>query len=183
MGAPVIDGNMDSLWSKANIVTTDRWVQGTNGAKAKVRTLWDAGRLYVLAEVTDSLLSKQSPNVWEQDSLEIFVDQNKAATASYQADDGQYRINFDNQQSVNPVALGGNLVSAVKQTANGYVVEASIKWNGTPPAAGDIIGFDVQVNNDEDGDGDRDSVAIWNDRSGLSYTNTSGFGLLKLGGQ
>ncbi|NIK68096.1 endo-1,4-beta-xylanase [Paenibacillus sp. BK720] len=179
-GSPVIDGNMDSLWSSANIITTDRWVQGTNGAKAKVRTLWDAGRLYVLAEVTDSLLSKQSPNAWEQDSVELFVDQNQAGTASYQADDGQYRINFDNEQSVNPGSLSGNLVSAVKRTANGYLVEASVKWNGTPPAAGDVIGFDVQVNNDEDGDGDRESVAIWNDRSGLSYTNTSGFGLLKL---
>ncbi|MUT68568.1 endo-1,4-beta-xylanase [Paenibacillus sp. NEAU-GSW1] len=180
MGTPVIDGNIDALWSKANLITTDRWVQGTNGAKAKVRTLWDEGRLYVLAEVTDSLLSKLSPNVWEQDSVEIFVDQNKAATASYQADDGQYRINFDNEQSVNPGSLSENLVSAVKRTANGYLVEASIKWNGTSPAAGDIIGFDVQVNNDEDGDGDRDSVAIWNDRSGQSFTNTSGFGLLKL---
>jgi YD repeat-containing protein len=26
-------------------------------------------------------------------------------------------------------------------------------------------------------------VAIWNDRSGLSYTNTAGFGLLKLAGR
>ncbi|WP_336790430.1 endo-1,4-beta-xylanase [Paenibacillus sp. MMO-177] len=181
-GTPVIDGTIDSVWSKANIITTDRWVQGTKGAQAKVRTLWDAGRLYVLAEVTDSLLSKASPNVWEQDSVEIFVDQNKGGTASYQADDGQYRINFDNEQSVNPGSLSGNLSSAVKRTANGYLVEASIKWNGAPPAAGAIIGFDVQVNNDEDGDGKRDSVAIWNDRSGLSYTNTSGFGLLKLSG-
>ncbi|WP_435164394.1 endo-1,4-beta-xylanase [Paenibacillus glycanilyticus] len=180
MGSTVVDGNIDSLWSKANVITTDRWVQGTNGATAKVRTLWDEGHLYVLAEVTDALLSKKSPNVWEQDSVEIFVDQNQAATASYQADDGQYRINFDNEQSVNPGSLSGNLVSAVKRTADGYLVEASIKWNGTPPAAGDIIGYDVQVNNDEDGDGDRDSVAIWNDRTGLSYTNTSGFGLLKL---
>ncbi|MCK9861450.1 endo-1,4-beta-xylanase [Paenibacillus sp. ATY16] len=181
-GSPIVDGDIDSLWSKANVITTDRWVQGANGATAKVRTLWDEGHLYILAEVKDALLSKKSPNAWEQDSVEIFVDQNQAATASYQADDGQYRINFDNEQSVNPGSLSGNLVSAVKRTADGYLVEASIKWNGTPPAAGDIIGYDVQVNNDEDGDGDRDSVAIWNDRTGLSYTNTSGFGLLKLSG-
>ncbi|MCM3629843.1 endo-1,4-beta-xylanase [Paenibacillus glycanilyticus] len=182
-GTPIVDGTIDAIWSKGTVLSTDRWVQGTSGATAKVRTLWDAGRLYVLAEVSDKLLSKKSANVWEQDSVELFVDQNQAATAGYQADDGQYRINFDNEQSVNPGSLSGNLVSAVKHTANGYVVEASIKWNGTPPAAGDIIGFDVQVNNDEDGDGDRDSVAIWNDRSGLSYTNTSGFGLLKLAGK
>ena len=53
-------------------------------------------------------------------------------------------------------------------------MEAAIALAGGTPKAGDLIGFDVQVNNDEDGDGDRDSVAIWNDTSGQSYQNTSG---------
>ncbi|ANY70888.1 1,4-beta-xylanase [Paenibacillus sp. BIHB 4019] len=181
-GTPVIDGSIDAVWANTKSIVTDRWVTGSSGSKAKVRTLWDGRRLYVLAEVTDSLLSKQSANVWEQDSVEIFIDQNNAASSSYQADDGQYRINFVNEQSVNPVSLSGNLISAVKRTANGYVVEASIAWIGKAPKAGELIGFDVQVNNDEDGDGDRDSVAVWNDRSGQSYQNTFGFGVLKLTG-
>ncbi|MFD2379517.1 endo-1,4-beta-xylanase [Paenibacillus xanthanilyticus] len=179
-GTPIVDGTIDAAWTQAKAIKTDRWVSGSSGSTATVRTLWDAGRLYVLAEVTDALLSKASANVWEQDSVEIFVDQNNAASASYQADDGQYRINFDNEQSVNPSALAGNLQSAVKRTTTGYVVEASIAWNGTPPQKGAMIGFDVQVNNDEDGDGDRDSIAIWNDRTGLSYQNTFGFGVLEL---
>ena len=49
----------------------------------------------------------------------------------------------------------------------------------SPPIAGDIIGFDMQVNNDEDGNGSRDSVAIWNDTSGQSFQSTSSYGLLK----
>ncbi|TYP76828.1 endo-1,4-beta-xylanase [Paenibacillus methanolicus] len=179
-GTPVVDGTIDAVWKQAKAIKTERWVSGNSGSTATVRTMWDAGRLYVLAEVTDALLSKASANVWEQDSVEIFVDQNNAASASYQADDGQYRINFDNEQSVSPSALAGNLVSAVKRTTTGYIVEASIAWNGTPPKAGSMIGFDVQVNNDEDGDGDRDSIAIWNDRTGLSYQNTFGFGALNL---
>ncbi|MFD1956465.1 endo-1,4-beta-xylanase [Paenibacillus thailandensis] len=179
-GTPVVDGSIDDVWEGANEISTERWVAGSSGSTAKVRTLWDEGRLYVLAEVTDSLLSKQSANVYEQDSVEIFIDQNNGATASFEADDGQYRINFDNEQSVNPVSLSANLVSAAQRTADGYIVEASVAWTGTPPKAGDFIGFDVQVNNDEDGDGKRDSVAIWNDRSGQSYRNTSGYGLLQL---
>lgn len=179
-GTPVIDGSIDAVWANAKSIVTDRWVNGTSGSKAKVRTLWDGRRLYVLAEVTDSLLSKKSANAWEQDSVEIFIDQNNAASSSYDSDDGQYRINFDNEQSVSPVSLGENLISAAKRTANGYVVEASIAWIGKAPKAGDLIGFDVQINNDEDGDGDRDSVSVWNDRSGQSYQNTFGFGVLKL---
>ncbi|QYR20237.1 endo-1,4-beta-xylanase [Paenibacillus sp. sptzw28] len=178
-GTPVIDGSIDAVWNGANAVATDRWVIGSSGSTAKVRTLWDDGRLYVLAEVTDALLSKRSANAWEQDSVEIFIDSNNAKTGFFEPDDGQYRINFDNERTVNPASLSGNLISAVQLTAAGYVVEASIAWTGTPQA-GDTIGFDLQVNNDEDGDGDRDSVAIWNDISGQSYQNTSGYGLLKL---
>jgi endo-1,4-beta-xylanase len=178
-GTAIIDGVIDAAWKDAKEIVTDRWVAGTSGSKAKVRTLWNNGKLYVLAEVADTLLSKQSPNVWEQDSIEIFIDRNNAKTDYFEADDGQYRINFDNEVSLNPVSLQGTLVSATKRTAVGYVVEAEIALPGGPPIAGDIIGFDMQVNNDEDGNGSRDSVAIWNDTSGQSFQSTSSYGLLK----
>ncbi|MDQ0114108.1 endo-1,4-beta-xylanase [Paenibacillus harenae] len=179
-GTPVIDGSIDPIWNGSNSFMTDRWVAGTSGASANVRTLWDDGRLYVLAEVTDSLLSKRSANAWEQDSVEIYVDPNNGKTSVYEPGDGQYRVNFDNEQSVNSSTLGENLVSATTKTTNGYIVEASIAWPDAAPQPGNVIGFDVQVNNDQDGDGDRDSVAIWNDTSGVSYLNTSGYGMLKL---
>lgn len=179
-GTPVIDGDREAAWNGTHELTTDRWVTGMSGSTARVRTLWDDGHLYVLAEVKDSKLSKKSGNAWEQDSIEIFIDANNAKTEGYEPDDGQYRINFDNATSVNPDSSKGNLVSAVKRTETGYIVEVSIAWPGTAPKAGDTIGFDVQVNNDEDGDGTRDSVAIWSDTSGQSYQNTSGFGELKL---
>lgn len=179
-GTPVIDGSIDAVWDGAELIETNRWVIGTSGSTAKVRTLWDGDRLYVLAEVTDSLLSKRSANVWEQDSVEIFVDQNNARTSAYDADDGQYRINFDNERSVSPGSLNGNLTSAVLRTATGYIVEASIAWTDTPPQAGSAIGFDVQVNNDEDDNGTRDSVAIWNDTSDRTWQNLSKVGLLTL---
>jgi len=179
-GTPVIDGTVDDAWSGAEAIATDRWVAGTDGSTAEVRTLWDGSRLYVLAEVTDASLSKRSANVWEQDSLEIFIDQNHARTAAYDADDGQYRINFDNEASVSPGTLSGNLLSATRLTDTGYVVEASIAWVGEPPEAGSLIGFDVQVNNDGNDDGVRDSIAIWNDRTGNSWSTMAGIGLLEL---
>ncbi|MBD2867052.1 endo-1,4-beta-xylanase [Paenibacillus arenilitoris] len=177
-GTPVIDGEKDAIWQTANEVATERRVIGDSGAAAIVRTLWDEERLYVWAEVTDPLLSKQSANAHEQDSIELFVDQNNAASAVYQADDGQYRINYDNEPSTNPGSKSVNLTSAARQTENGYVVEAAITLDAIDPASGDAIGFDVQVNDDKDGDGIRDSVSIWNDRSGLSWQNTSGYGVL-----
>lgn len=179
-GTPRIDGTVDSVWKKARELSTGRWVAGAGGATAQVRVLWDAGHLYVLAEVTDAGLSKRSANPWEQDSVEVFLDPNNGKTDVFEADDGQYRINFANEISVNPEKLADHLVSAVKRTATGYLVEAAIAWPGEPPKAGAEIGFDVQVNDDANDDGVRDSIAIWNDRSGLSYRSTSQYGLLQL---
>ncbi|WP_152401534.1 endo-1,4-beta-xylanase [Paenibacillus cellulositrophicus] len=179
-GTAVIDGDIDDIWNKAEQIVTDRWVSGSSGSTAKVRTLWDDHRLYVLAEVTDSLVTKRSANAWEQDSVEIFIDQNNARAASYDSDDGQYRVNFDNEPSVSPGSLGANLTSAAKRTPTGYIIEAAVDWLGTPPKAGSLIGFDVQVNNDGNDDGVRDSVAIWNDTSDRTWQNLSNIGLLTL---
>jgi endo-1,4-beta-xylanase len=180
-GTPVIDGVEDAVWAKANEISTDVWVLGSSGSTAKVKTLWDGQYLYVYAVVTDKKLSKASANTWEQDSIEVFLDQNNAKTAAYQADDAQYRVNFDNEQSFNGGAKAELIRSARRIVPGGYVVELSIKLDAVTPAIGVRIGFDFQVNNDEDGDGVRDSVAIWHDPTGQSYQNTSKIGVLEFG--
>lgn len=179
-GTPSIDGQIDDVWNSANVIETNQWVLGTSGATAKVRTLWDEKNLYVLMEVKDSLLSKESENAHEQDSVEIFIDLNNGKTSTYEEDDAQYRINFDNEASFNPGSKEPLLTSATSITSDGYIVEAAIAWDGVTPFSGMVIGFDAQVNNDEDGDGTRDSVAIWNDVSGNSWQNVSGLGMLRL---
>jgi len=187
-GTPVIDGYADALWNDATEIETDVWVEGTSGATAKVKTMWDADHLYVYAVVSDTLLSKESANPWEQDSVEVFVDQNNAKTTSYEADDGQYRVNFDNEQSFGGAASADTLTSATRVIAGtpatllidgAYIVEVAITLTEVMPQPGVFIGFDFQVNNDEDGNGTRDSVAIWNDPTGQSYQNTSRIGVLQ----
>jgi endo-1,4-beta-xylanase len=180
-GSPVIDGVEDAVWATANEISTDVWVMGSSGATAKVRTLWDDQYLYVYAVVTDTKLSKAATNTYEQDSIEVFLDQNNAKTTSYQADDAQYRINFDNEQSFNGDAKAELIKSATRIVPGGYIVELRIKLDYVVPAEGVRIGFDFQVNNDEDGDGTRDSIAKWHDPTDESYQNTSGIGVLEFG--
>jgi len=177
---PQIDGVKEAKWDATNEIETTRWVEGTTGSTAKVRTLWDEEYLYIFAEVKDSKLSKASGNVWEQDSVEIFVDQNNAKTDHYQNDDGQYRVNFDNEQSYGGVASADTFVTATQEVEGGYIIEAAIKLTDIEPQNGTVLGFDFQVNNDEDGNGSRDSVAIWKDPTGQSFQNTSKFGVLVL---
>src|SRR5690625_3926535 len=180
-GTPEIDAEMDAIWENANQISTDRIIEGTEdeASTAIVRTLWDEEYLYIYADIADELLSKKSGQAHEQDSIEIFLDQNNEKTTNYQPDDGQFRVNFDNEQSYNGMASADNFTTATRITEAGYVVEAAIKLD-IAPSDGTVIGFDVQVNNDATGEGRRDTVAIWNDITGESYQNTSSFGELEL---
>ncbi|ADU28823.1 endo-1,4-beta-xylanase [Evansella cellulosilytica] len=177
-GTPTINGELDDIWQIATVFETDTWVEGESGSTASVRALWDDEYLYVFAEVTDSQLSNVSNNEWEQDSVEIFVDQNNEKTNYYQLDDGQFRVNFENEVSIN--GFGSDTFrSATAITEEGYIVEAAIKLEAIEPVEGTVIGFDIQVNNDENGDGVRNSVVTWNDPTGESYQSTSQFGELQ----
>jgi endo-1,4-beta-xylanase len=179
-GTPQIDGVLDPIWARAQELTTATWVLGTSGSTARVKTLWDRDHLYVFAHVTDSLLSQVAANPWEQDSVEIFLDQNNGKTKSYEADDGQYRVNYENVQSFGGSASASKFVTATQVVPDGYVVEAAITLDAIQARPGTLVGFDFQVNNDELGDGVRSSVVTWSDPSGDSYKNTSKFGVLHL---
>ncbi|NRF92861.1 S-layer homology domain-containing protein [Paenibacillus frigoriresistens] len=178
-GTPTIDGEMDSMWANAPVYTTDVMVEQHNNAvaKAQFRSIWDENNLYVYAVMKDSVLNDANVNTWEQDSVEIFVDQNNGKTENYQDDDGQYRINFKNVKTVGGHAKQNNYTSATKLIDGGYVIEAAIALDTIVPKTGTMIGFDFQVNNAQDS-GSRDSVFTWNDPAGQSYQNTSRFGVL-----
>ncbi|MGN1411141.1 MAG: endo-1,4-beta-xylanase [Oscillospiraceae bacterium] len=179
-GTPTIDGEVDDVWSTATSIETDNYTMG-NGATAKVKTLWDKDYIYVLAEVTDPKLSKSNANVYEQDTVEIFFDENNNKTSAYQGDDIQCRVNFDNEKSVTDGLSTDNFISATSITDTGYIVEFAIPSTLGGFTNNQVVGFDAQVN-DDDGSGSRTSIANWSDLTGLGYTNTSNYGVLKLVG-
>ena len=178
-GTPIIDGNLDNIWQSQNALPLTI-KSGNPVATASVRAMWDGEYLYVFADIIDPVLSKANTNAWEQDSFEIFVDQNNGKTTTYQPDDSQYRINFDNQASFNGTkSNANNLHSATTRTDNGYIVEAAIKWTDVTPAVGKLIGVDFQVN-DDTGNGKRGGTYNWFDEKGLGYANPSVFGTVTL---
>jgi endo-1,4-beta-xylanase len=166
-GAPVVDGIVDSIWNDVQENETGVWVIGTSGSTAKFKLLWADDKLYVLAEVTDSLLSKVSSDAYQQDSVEIFIDQDNAKNPYYESDDQQIRVNFDNEVTFDHGTYPG-FKSATSKTETGYIVEAEIPLTAVKAEEGTVMGFDLQVNNDENGDGIRDSVSMWCDPSGFS---------------
>ena len=181
-GTPTIDGQADPMWARVPQISTDIQVSGAGGATATAQVLRDATHLYVLATVTDPNLDASSPNVWEQDSVEFFVDPDNAKTQGYRDDDGQYRVNYLNAQSLggnwNASAIAGKLTSATRIVPGGYVVEAAVELNTIHVKPGTDIGFDLQVNDATAGQ--RTADRTWNDPTGLSYINTSRWGVARL---
>ena len=178
-GTVKVDGKLDKAWKSQSVLPLTIKT-GDPKATAKVRAMWDNNYLYVYAEVTDQKLSKANANAWEQDSLEIFIDQNNAKTSSYETDDCQYRINFKNEASFNGVkCTAENLKSVAKLTKNGYIIEAAIKFTEGKPKNGAFIGLDFQINDDA-GSGSRAGTYNWYDKTGTGYANPSVLGTVTL---
>jgi len=176
-GTPNIDGNIDEVWNNANVINSDINIEGTQGAVAKVKTLWDENYVYALYQVTDSTLDKSNTNAWEQDSVEAFIDENNARASSFDSDDAQYRVNY-----VNDISGGGNwsttnFKSFAKTTDTGYLVEMAIPLKNKV-AINQILGFDAQVNDATAGK--RTGVNIWCDATGQTWATMANVGNLKL---
>ncbi|WP_410771292.1 endo-1,4-beta-xylanase [Fontibacillus sp. BL9] len=178
---PVIDGTIDAVWNQAPAMSLNRYQTAWQGATGVAKALWDDQNLYVLIQVSDAQLDKSNANAWEQDSVEIFLDENNAKSTFYQDDDGQFRINFDNETSFNPVKIGEGFVSATRVSGTNYTVEAKIPFKKIIPSNNVKVGFDAQINDAKDGS--RQSVAAWNDTTGNGYQDTSVYGVLTFTGK
>ncbi|MCP1184540.1 endo-1,4-beta-xylanase [Paenibacillus sp. 1781tsa1] len=170
-----IDGNKEALWNKAVPFEVKRLNEDA-GAEAVARAMWSGEYLYLLIDVTDPNIITDSINPWDQDSVEIFLDENHQRTPYFQYDDAQFRVSADNVGTFAGSASPGRFASAVKKTKKGYLVEARIKLQSLTPKAGDVIGFDLQIN-DNQGEG-KQNVAKWNDTTNESWRNTSQYGIL-----
>ena len=80
----MIDGETDDIWSRAPALQISRYQMAWQGATGTARVLWDEKNLYVLIFVNDADLDKANPNPWEQDSVEVFIDENNQKTTFYQ---------------------------------------------------------------------------------------------------
>lgn len=173
-----IDGEADSEWDKAVSIPLTINLGAKVTADAKV--LWDDENLYVYATVKDPVLNKDSGEAYQQDSLEVFIDENNAKTESYDDDDKQYRINYVNEHSFNgKKCLEENVQSAAKVTGDGYVIEAAFKWTDIKPKKGDRIGLEFQIN-DADDSGTRIGTLSWNDETGMGWSKSSVYGTIEL---
>lgn len=179
-GTISVDADADAAWGNAvNIPLT---INKGSEASANAKVLWDDDNLYVYATVKDAALDKTGAQTHEQDSLEVFIDEDNGKTASYGEDDKQYRINYNNEQSFNgKKCLAENVKSATKTIDGGYVVEAAFKWTDIKPANGAKIGLEFQINDAKGGK--RIGTLSWYDETGMGWSGSNVYGTVELTGK
>jgi hypothetical protein len=186
---PVLDGNIDEVWyfsTEQSIETSQVGAAPTSPAdcSGKWHAVWNWEALYVLVEVTDDVLTNDSgggDNKWNDDSVEIYVDGDNSKRTSVDTNDHQYTFRWNDEILETPSAIHNGAPSlegveyAAATTATGYMLEVKLPWMsimGKAATPGQLIGFDVWINDDDDG-GDRDSQVSWYSTDGNGWQDPS----------
>lgn len=177
-GAITIDGALNETAWKLNR-SIGKPVTGTYNNTATFGVLWDNNNLYIGAKILDSTLNNDSPDAWNNDALEVFIDANNNKLNTYDGYDNQFIKGWNTGTLFSKTAITG-AQHAWAAIDGGYTVEISIPWSqlGITPAVGTQIGLDV-ANDDDDNGGDRDAQAVWQGTMN-NYQSTANFGTLVL---
>ena len=179
---PIIDGNA-SDWTGAPLLTLDattaQYVAGTIAgpadASGALRLAWDNEYLYIVAVISDSILTSDSFNIWDDDSIEIAID-GAFDRRCCGADDHQYTAAANGRIGDFGVILqpgASNVLFAARGVPGGYVIEMAVpltNLTGAPVAAGTQMGFNLGLNDDDDGSR-RDKRLVWMSTSTLDSAN------------
>jgi hypothetical protein len=188
LSAPIIDGASDAAWTKAPKNLIAQTISGTIQTGSTWQAMYDTTNLYVLVQVKDANLSSMgNATGYDQDGVEIMISGNNSKSGAYTSSDHQYRFNWNvfPYSVANIIGATTNskvgIVYAIPATTGGYTLEVAIPWTtigGTTPAPfnGKEIGFDININDQQNGAGPREATAGWNGTNNDDYTNTAGFG-------
>lgn len=176
--SPVMDGEVDDAWSKAEAVLPQFITSGVT-TTATFKVLWDDNALYILAEVQDDELSIQSDTPYQQDSFEIFLDENNDKTVEYGVDDLHFRVNYENSISVDNGDIE-RFYTKTKIVEGGYIVEARVALKSAP-ANEKVLGIDLQIN-EAKGTNRVGTINVF-DSTGNAWNDTTKFGEVLLAGK
>ncbi len=188
VGMPVIDGVIDDPWSYATEQEIANTVSGSDPSgsadcSGTWQALWSYDYIYALVVVNDETLNNDSGSgsKWNDDSVEFYIDGDNSKGSTCDENDHQYTCRWNNNELEDPSAIHNGEPSivgfeyAIATTGTGYIYEARIPWTsimGEPATAGQLIGIEVFINDDDDGDA-RDSQIAWFGTDGNGWQDPS----------
>ena len=195
--APVLDGDLDAVWSQTPVYSVDKVNSGIHereqgvpidGCKlaADFRMLWDEENLYAYIDVTDSTLHRNPDIGWQfSDNVILYIDGTDAKKDWFGETDYEYAFCWDAETpQVREIMHNrmNNVRFRVKTTDKGYVVEAAFPWETLrvpTPASGAMIGIDVQVSDNQEGP-ERNLMLGWQDDTNGAWQHPLLFGRAEL---
>ena len=163
---PVIDGEVDPIWSIASVqyisTTIDGTVSSPEDCSGSWRAMWDGEYLYVIVDVNDDALVNDSSNAYQDDSAEFYFDggNTKNPGSPLAGTSRQYTFGWTatDIQGTN-TSLDG-VEHAQVNTDTGWRIEMRLPWlslQDAAPVMDDLIGIDVFINDDDDGGDTREA--------------------------
>lgn len=156
-----INGNPnESSWEFINVSKT---IIGTPNNTVRFAVLWDSLNLYVAVTVTDANKFNDSPNPWDDDAAEIYIDADNNGGITYGTNDRQIMKEWNGSGIWEKNNRTTGIQHAWANITNGYAIELRIPWSNigiTNPQPGFTIGFDVAGDDDDNGTG-RESQLMW----------------------
>ncbi len=188
---PVIDGEVDAVWNAAEVYDLTKTIYVNQGPENQIagsyRMLWDAEKLYVLIDVTDSSPAHNPDQIWQfNDGIELYLDATDSKNGGYGDTEHQFGLVWS-ENAAEAVCVQGqgrtvhSTETAMKNTGKGYCFEVAFPWSelGTKAEVGARIGVEVQVN-DNRGHGGRDAKISWHDPYDQAWLNPQYFGRAEL---
>lgn len=149
-------------------------VDGVEDLSASVSFKWNEVNLYFLFQLTDDVRSLDSTdgdikvlNTFDDDSIEIYLDLFNTKTGGLNKQAGRYQFRFipqsDGEIERFPDTLSTEGFELATVGDQAYILEISMPWATLGlenPTVGHVLGFDVALNDDDDGGG-RDGQLLW----------------------
>ncbi len=201
-GAPTLDGVFGwSEWrdavrcdSKGNYLGVNQLLIDTAGdevvtenwGSSNWRAMHDGRYLYILVTVINEPFYErfnESTDAWHDDSIEVYIDAGNEGAQTYDSNDFQKVYTFTGSSAAGSSSADamrtafGTSITTDTSAQDRSIYEIRIELSSIDLPIGGRFGFDVQINDDDDG-GERDSKWAWYAPSGNdnSWFNPSLFG-------
>ncbi len=181
--APTIDGTAEALWNNYAAFPLNQGGTTAPDLDGTFKIMYDATNLYLLVDVTDDFpVNNNGANNWEEDGIEVYIDMGNNKSATYGTNDFQYGFLWNNATvfEYKHAATAVTFVRTDKSSPAGYIMEIRFPWSTLlmTPTAGSYMGFDVKINDDDNG-GTREHELSWYDGTYGAWNSPALFGTLQ----
>lgn len=183
---PTLSGVYEPIWDGYESVPMTMLAKGTTDTAASYKIIWSKKYIYIQVVVTDYSKDTSGPDYSNQDSVEVFLNEDGQKNAVLAVGDSHYIVNRDNQRTAG-FGADENFKSVVYEMPNitneagepqptGYFVEMQIPLLTIKASKNSSVGFEVRVNNASGGE--NTTVVNWASPYLYTFQNYSALGTL-----